>query len=281
MKTKEQRALIVLVRTRQDFQQLRKSMTNRLGVKADGTDQNLVEARAFPPEQVENFQLLAKAAREWETKTEKMLLQSLKTIPAYTEWLSTVVGVGTVASAWLLGSFDIEIATTPSKMWQYAGLNPGMVPGKKRIAKAKYKPEMGTIVAERPGKDNKVDVIIHTTEMVRGDRLTPGFVSPFNRELKTALVGVLASNFIKAKAPYAMSYYYPYKHRLEHREDTPPDRDKAWKDDSKGHRDMAAKRYMIKQFLRDFYVAWRTIEGLPVRPPYQEEYLGHRHEKAS
>jgi hypothetical protein len=36
---------------------------------------------------------------------------------------------------------------------------------------------------------------------------------------------------------------------------------------------------MIKMFVKDLYVAWRTIEGLEVRKPYQEEYLGKVHNK--
>ena len=56
--------------------------------------------------------------------------------------------------------------------------------------------------------------------------------------------------------------------------------EKSWKDETKGHRDNAARRYMIKMFLKDLYVVWRTVEGLPVRAPYQEEYLGHKHEVA-
>jgi hypothetical protein len=38
---------------------------------------------------------------------------------------------------------------------------------------------------------------------------------------------------------------------------------------------------MIKQFLKDLYVHWRTLEGLPVRQPYAEEYLGKVHSKPS
>jgi hypothetical protein len=60
-----------------------------------------------------------------------------------------------------------------------------------------------------------------------------------------------------------------YKNRLANEE--------GWKDESDGHRDHAAKRYMVKMFLKDLYVAWRTMEGLPVRVPYQEEYLNHVH----
>ena len=34
---------------------------------------------------------------------------------------------------------------------------------------------------------------------------------------------------------------------------------------------------MIKMFLKDLYIAWRTLEGLEVRKPYEEEYLNRKH----
>ena len=127
--------------------------------------------------------------------------------------------------------------------------------------------------------------LVYTGEMVRGDKLTPGHVAPFNKRLRTALVGVMADGFIKAQNEYCMQYYYPYKARLECEENTVAEISKsgakpvdiAWKDAKKAHRDRAAKRYMIKMFLKDLYVAWRKIEGLPVRVPYAEEYLGKKH----
>jgi len=120
---------------------------------------------------------------------------------------------------------------------------------------------------------------VESGEMVRGDRLTPGHVAPFNQKLRTALVGVLADGFIKQQNYYCMTFYYPYKKRLELEESEVLHVGKqvAWRDVSKGHRDRAAKRYMMKMFLKDLYVAWRELEGLPVRAPYQEDYLGHKH----
>ena len=43
------------------------------------------------------------------------------------------------------------------------------------------------------------------------------------------------------------------------------------------HRHRAAIRYMVKRLLADMWVAWRTLEGLSVRPPYAEEYLKRVH----
>jgi len=34
---------------------------------------------------------------------------------------------------------------------------------------------------------------------------------------------------------------------------------------------------MVKMFLKDLYVAWRELEGLEIRRPYEEEYLGRVH----
>jgi hypothetical protein len=256
----------MLVRAREDFQAMRKRMDNRIGRKADGTDQD-IDAREFREDHAAMFASIADAARMQEKTIEKMLHTVLKEFPVYNEFLSNVKGVGDIAAGWIIGEYDIHRATTVSKLWQFTGLNPGMVPGKKRVE----------------NKDGSFSFIL-SGEMVRGDRLTPGHVAPFNKRLRTAMVGVLADGFIKAQSPYALEYYYPYKERLAQEVNVPttadPEKGKPWKDDSKGHRDRAAKRYMIKMFLKDLYVAWRTLEGLTVRRPYQEEYLGHVHGEA-
>lgn len=46
---------------------------------------------------------------------------------------------------------------------------------------------------------------------------------------------------------------------------------------SQDHRHKDAVRVMIKQFLLDLWVYWRTAEGLEVRPSYAEEKLGIKH----
>lgn len=257
----DQQAVRMLVRLREDFQAMRKRMDNRIGRKADGTEQN-IEEREFRPEDLENFSSIADNARDQEKEIQKMLHRALKRFPIYTEYLANVKGVGDIAAAWIISEYDIHKATTVSKMWQYTGLNPGMVKGKKRVE----------------NKDGSFS-LVPTGERIRGDKLTAGYVSPFNKRLRTAMVGVLADGFIKAQAPYAMNYYYPYKDRLaqEKNEVLHVGKQKPWDEVTKGHRDRAAKRYMIKMFLKDLYATWREIEGLSVRKPYQEEYLGHKH----
>ena len=287
MELEDRVGIRVLVRAREDFQSMRKKMDNRCGIKADGSIQN-VEDRIFRLDDVENFRLIAAEARRQEKSIEKMLSKRLKGVPIYTEWLSKVKGVGPIAAGWIVGTIDIHKATTVSKIWQYCGLNPGLVRGKKEVAATDYKKSMGEILGENERKSG-TKYVVSTNEMIRGDRLTPGFVSPFNKSLKTALVGVLADGFIKSRSNYAIEFYYTRKARTEQsavkiKNDSGSDRKddgKPWSEVSKGHRDRDAKRYMIKMFLKDLYVVWRQLEGLPVRAPYAEEYLGKVHEKAT
>jgi hypothetical protein len=242
-------------------------MDNRMGRKADGEAQN-VEERQIAADDVSLFVGISDAARQQEKDIEKSLKKVLKRFPIYTEWLLNVKGVGTIAAAQIIANIDIQKATTTSKIWQYCGLNPSLVEGKKRVERA----------------DGGFD-LVQTGKMIRGDKLTAGFVAPFNKNIRTALCGVLADGFIKAQAPYALEHYYPYKERLANSEKTTEEIRSAgakpvtlaWKDAKPAHRDRAAKRKMIKAFLSDLYVAWRTLEGLEVRPPYQEQYLGHKH----
>jgi hypothetical protein len=214
-----------------------------------------------------------------------MLRKTLKLFPVYNNFLKNVKGVGEVMAGWIISEIDIFQASAVSKIWQYAGLNPSLVKGKKRIGVKSYNPEMGEIISETANiATGEVDYIVQTNDLVKGDRPTEGYILPYNKNLRTKLVGILADGFIKSQSSYALEFYYPYKARLEKEESVfndygreKKDSGKKWSEVSKGHRDMAAKRYMIKMFLRDLYVAWREIEGLPIRKPYEEEYLGRRH----
>ena len=267
----KQRDIIrILVRAREDFQSMRKRMDNRIGRKADGDEQDRerLPAREFAPEDAMQFSEIADEARKQEAAIEKKLLAACKVMPAY-PWLKSVKGVGTIAMGHILGWIDIYRATTVSKIWQYAGMNPGMVIAKKRVE----------------NKDGTFSCI-PTTALIRGDKLAAGYVAPFNKQLRTALLGVMGDGFIKAQNAYCMAHYYPVKTRLEQSDNTVEEIKKAgikptavaWKDAKKAHRHRAAIRKMVKAFLQDFYVAARTAHGLPVRPPYAEEYLGKVHQ---
>ncbi len=311
MRTQDQKTLRIFVKAREDFQDMRKRMDNRIGKKADGTEQNIEGREAIRLDDLASFDKIARKAHKQEEEIAKQLKEVLKRFPVYTEKLSKLPkfkGIAEIAAGWLLGHIDIEEATTVSKIWQFSGFNPGLILGKKRIEAKKYKESMGRIVKEiSNGKKKPEAYIIETDELVRGDRYTPGFVLPFNKEFRRALIGILASGFLKAASPYCQFYYnlhIPEKYRKEKEaikkrpdlagqygrydlsEQMTTERRKGdrivnlpWKDTIDGHRDLAAKRKMIKEFQKDLYVEWRTIEGLPVRKPYAEEYLGKEHGK--
>lgn len=273
-----------LVRIRVKFQDMRKGVDNQAGVKATGKSQNLPKSRVHMADEFEMLKKISDAARKQEKEIEKMLAQTLKKFVFY-EWLKEQKGVGPIASAWIISEFDIYKADTVSKMWSFAGLNPSMVRGKKAVLKKSYKPEMGEVIGDlSPTIKGEKRVCVLTDTMIKGDRKTPGFISPFNGRLRTALVGVLADGFIKAKSPWALEYYYPYKARLEQSQVQTHEVKKGgktvdleWSETTKAHRDRAAKRKMIKEFLKAVYAEWRRMEGLPVRVPYAEEYLGKKH----
>lgn len=104
----------------------------------------------------------------------------------------------------------------------------------------------------------------------------------FNPFLKTKLLGVLASSFLRVgDSPYR-TIYDEYKNRMENHatwgiaNEGAVDADKH-KVTSKGRRHKMSMRYMIKMFLIDLYVDWRKLEGLPVSKPYAEDKLGRVH----
>lgn len=277
MTPEDRKYLRTLVRTMYDYQDMRIRTDNRVRVKADGTpmqESTMADAQISEKDYstIEYIRINTKSNEE---KLMKEIEAIIEAEPLWTNFLSSVRGCGHKMAAVIMSEFDIHRADTVSKMWQFAGLNPGMVRGK-QVIKITKKTDQSQIIRKYINKEGKECGIILSDEMIRGDRRKEGFVSPYNAFLRTKLCGVLADGMIKAQGKpgsvgksYALDYYYPYKARLEQED--------GWKDESKGHRDRAAKRYMIKMFIQDLYQNWRTIEGLTVRVPYQEEYLNHKH----
>jgi hypothetical protein len=285
MNESKRKELRAMVRTMYDYQDMRIRTAGRLRLNADDfpVDETNMDDAEINEKDYETLEYVKLSTSKIEKKLAKEIQNILKTEAIYKDFFVNVRGCGPLMSAACLSEFDIHKADTVSKLWQFAGLNSGLVRGKKIIKITKDTDMSQTIKAYENKKGEQCGIIL-TDEMIRGDKLTSGFVAPFNQWLRTKLIGVLAGGMIKAQngdngRNYAIDFYYPYKNRLEQEENKVLHLGKmtAWKDTTKGHRDSAAKRYMIKMFLKDLYVAWRTIEGLPVRPSYQEEYLGHKH----
>lgn len=178
----------------------------------------------------------------------------LKGYPIYNEFLFGVIGVGPAMAGVMLSEIDITKAEYPSSLHKYAGLDVA-TDGQGRSRRKEHLED-----SEYVDKEGEVKIKKGIT---------------FNPFLKTKLVGVLGSSFIK-QSPDKCIYrkiYDDYKHRLEHMD--------AHKEKSKGHRHNMAVRYMVKMFLVDLYNAWRRIEGLPVAPTYSEAKLGKVHKIAA
>ena len=184
----------------------------------------------------------------------KRLGNILKGYPIYSEFLEGVRGVGPAMAGVILSEIDITKAEYPSSLHKYAGLDVAG-DGQGRSRKKEHLEESDYI---------DKDGVIQTKKGIT-----------FNPFLKTKLVGVLGSSFVKQPADKCKyrKVYDDYKHRLEHMD--------AHKEKSKGHRHNMAVRYMIKIFLIDLYNEWRSLEGLPVAPTYSEAKLGKVHKIAA
>jgi hypothetical protein len=250
------------VRYLYDLQKLRISTGNR-----DTTTQVELE-----PEDLVFLTASAGKLEGLEKEAEKEIKSLLKGIPIWESWLKDQKGIGPRLGGVLISEFDIHRAPHMSSFWKYAGL------------------------AVTDGK---------------ADRMTRGKKADYNPWLKAKLIKVMGDSFIKSNSPYK-TFYDNYKNRKvntiseicgscggtgkvksqekktkvpkkEKIEESPKDV-KCYNCKGTGgpapwghgdaHRHLAATRYMCKMFLQFFWEEWRKVEGLPIRMPYAEEYLG-------
>lgn len=170
----------------------------------------------------------------------------LSGIPIYERFLKGVTGVGPAMAGVLISELDPHRMRHPSSAFKYAGLDVGP-DGRGRSRRKEHLVEQKYTDAD--GNEQ--------TKMGLG----------YNPFLKTKLMGVLASSFLRSRSPYS-DIYYNFKTRYENAEEH--------KEKTKGHRHNMAMRAMVKLFLADFWAAWRQLEGyeIPERATYAEAYLG-------
>ena len=171
----------------------------------------------------------------------------LDDFPIWEQWLKGVRGCGPAMAGVIISEIDITKARYASSLWKLAGLD---------------------VASDGRGRSRREEHLVKVSYTnTKGEAAERNSIT-FNPFLKTKLLGVLGVSFLRSGSEYAQSYY-DYKHRLESRED--------WQARTKLHRHRAAIRYMIKRFLADLYVQWRTLEGLPVAAEYHEAILHHVH----
>lgn len=185
-----------------------------------------------------------------EEKHFRHLTPTLREFPVFTEFLEGVKGVGPAMAGVIISEIDIEKAKYPSSLWAYAGLD---------------------VASNGAGRSRKKEHL-HEVEYVdkNGNKATRVGIT-FNPFLKTKLIGVLGSSFLRSGRDGYADYYYNYKNRIENHP--------AHKEKTKLHRHNMAVRYMVKRFLVDLYTNWRALEGLEVSPEYNEAKLGHNHNR--
>lgn len=183
-----------------------------------------------------------------ERRTFRRLEHVLVGIPMWESFLKPMRGVGPAGAAIILSEFDIARAPRVSNLWSYAGLD---------------------VASDGKGRSRKSEHLVTRSYTDKDGKPAERQGITFNPWLKTKLIGVIGPCLLKARNEKYSKVYYDYRARLEHHE--------IYKDHSKGHRHNMAMRYMVKMFLLDLYVAWRTIEGLPVSTSYHEGKLGRRH----
>lgn len=239
-----------ILKTVDDFQGARIRLDNRLKRKADGTSQKDAKTNApkVTKDSIIDTKALSKSVLSIEDGLTKQLEARVKQTPEWKFYFKDIKGIGPKMASILISEIDPYKAETVSKIWQYAGLNGSKVFGKKK------------------NKDGSITV---TTDLVRGDRPTAGYILPYNCYLKMCVVGKMATQLMMAKNPRYMAIYEGAKNFYS----TNP----KWKDESALHIHRASVRKMMKQFLADYYAFVRPYYGLETRVPYAEEKMGIKH----
>lgn len=176
----------------------------------------------------------------------KVVASEVQQHPMWAAFFEGVKGCGPLMSAVCLAYLDPHKARHASSFWKYCGLD------------VAYDDKRG----EMRGTGRW-----HTVEVEYSDKYGKPSVRnslTYNPFVKTKLVEVLVSSFLKAGDNHYSRIYRDYRNRRAQMGDTPVQQ----------HR--RAARYTAKMFLRDMWVIWRELEGLPVSEPYEVAKLGHK-----
>lgn len=187
-----------------------------------------------------------------------VLKKEVEKHPLWDAFFKGVKGCGFTMAAVCIAYFDVHKARHASSFWKYAGLD--VVTVQKKDEKT------GEVKSVTQGRSKSHTEMVDYTD--KNGEVKQKKSITFNPELKTKLVGVLGSCFLKSPGCHYEQIYRNYRHRLDNRVDSAELTD--------GHKHNMANRYMIKMFVRDLWVAWRTLEGYEVSEPYEVAFLGRK-----
>ena len=222
-----------------------------------------------------------------EEKQLKMITELVKKHPLWDKFFKDVKGCGPLMAAVCLSSFSIEPARHVSSFWKYAGLD--CINRVEQITK-----EDGSVQVDTVGKANGKWYTETYKYIDKNGAEQDKKGITYNPELRTKLLGVLGSSILKAclrpvkkddgtyeldsngnktfsKAEGYAGAYVDYMTRLNN--------DPVKSQYSPAHKNNMAIRYMVKQFVRDLWVAWREAAGYEVSAPYEVEFLGRKPHK--
>lgn len=141
----------------------------------------------------------------------------------------------------VISYFDIDKARHPSCFWKYAGLD--VVDGKGR---------------------NRSSAMLVDREYVNGSgEVTKAKGLSYNPFVKTKMLGVLATGFLRKPGCHYEQVYRDYRARIEQREDL---------EGATARKHRMALRYCAKMSLRDMWAVWRKLEGYEVGIPRDTKY---------
>lgn len=215
-----------------------------------------------------------------ETNLDNQIAALVKEFPIWSSFLEGVRGVGPILAAIIISELDPYKARNPSSYFRFCGLDVG---------------------DDGKGRSKRAEHLVRRTYTNADGELAERDSITYNPFIKTKLMGVLGSSFLRSASPYR-KLYDDYKHRMESHPlygttpQAPPSTavaDPGAGDQSgdgaegspgpaavvkgaKAHRHMMATRYMIKAFLTDLWYAMRELEGLPIVTIYAEAKLGMR-----
>ena len=285
-----------MFRTRMDLMGLRKATNNRQKKANSYFDADDKALKVFLE--------MTDAISELEDKIKKKSIKYLKSHPL--SWLfKKYMGIGDVLGMALLASIDIDRASTVSKIWAVCGL--GMewkyrviyvditLKNGKEIKRSepKTKEVYGTSetsalnaipmdkTIEKNGQRILVEIKREAVEIVRisdnpeRQRRRTGQYPTYNNELKCIVLGNVGQGLIKMWGIYNkkgsskkdMKYMNMFNDFRREERTKDPSKNEGWVVK------LAARRTM-KEFMKEFYVEYRTLKGLPVREPYSQEFMG-------
>jgi len=163
--------------------------------------------------------------------------------PIFQRFLKHVNGIGPVMTANLIRRIEYceDYGPHVSNLWSYAGLAPGQ-------------------------------------ERKKGEQAN------YNVDLRT-LCWKISEQLIKGNSLYKQYFYDPYKEeqleKMEKAGEGKEDEFEGSPPSSRGHAHNRAKRYMVKKFLKHYWIIARSLKNLEITDPYMVKVEGHERREDS